>query len=171
MRRLDGSAPCDAFTDDGAHVGEICASAQLCSPATWSAKPVSASPSWEGYTWQGHRGVQSRPDHIFLSVYVSSPPATIDFRHSQILKRNVFGANCPCTIGFGRDDRLAVATLDHHFVMHFIEGARKWVHSLAWTLPPGMWKILDRFYPVSWWTMAIRLLLSFEGQVVAVRRW
>ena len=41
--------------------------AQLWSPATWSARPVPANPSGKELR-QGHKGVQRRPDHIFLSV-------------------------------------------------------------------------------------------------------
>ena len=30
--------PCETLTDNGAHINEICAAAQLWSPVTWSAK-------------------------------------------------------------------------------------------------------------------------------------
>ena len=78
--------PCETLTDNGAHINEICAAAQLWSPATWSAKPVPANPSWEGNTWQGYNGVQSRPDHILLSLDLTAPPVTIDFRSSHTLR-------------------------------------------------------------------------------------
>ena len=37
-------------------------------------------------TWRGHNGVQSRPDHILLSVDLASPRVTVDFQSSQTLK-------------------------------------------------------------------------------------
>ena len=35
-------------------------------------------PCWEGNTWRGYTGEQSRPDHILLSVDLASPPVTVD---------------------------------------------------------------------------------------------
>ena len=37
-------------------------------------------------TWRGHNGVQSRPDHILLSVDLASPRVTVDFQSPQTLK-------------------------------------------------------------------------------------
>ena len=78
--------PCETLKDNGAHINEICAAAQLWSPATWSAKPVPANPSWEGNTWQGHNGAQSRPGNILLSVDLTAPQVTIDFRFSHTMR-------------------------------------------------------------------------------------
>ena len=76
--------PCETLTDNGAHISEICA-AQLWNPTTWSARPMPPNPSWEGNTWRGHNGAQSRPDRILLLVDLASPSVTFDFRSSQIL--------------------------------------------------------------------------------------
>ena len=77
--------PCETLTDNGAHVSEVCRAAQLWSPATWSARPVPPNLCWEGNTWRGHKGEQSRPDHILLSIDLASPPVTVDFFSSRNL--------------------------------------------------------------------------------------
>ena len=84
--------PCETLTDNGAHISEICAAAQLWSPATWSAKLVPANPSWEGNTWQGHNGLQSRRDHFLLSVDLTAPPVSIDFSFSHTLRGTAFAS-------------------------------------------------------------------------------
>ena len=84
--------PCETLTENGAHINEICAATQLCSPVTWSAKPVLANLSWEGNTWQEYNGVQSRPDHILLSVDLTAPPVTIEFRSSHTLRRTALAS-------------------------------------------------------------------------------
>ena len=137
--------PCETLTDNGALINEICAAAQLWSPATWSAKPVPANPGWEGNTWQGYTGVQSRPDHILLSADLTAPPVTIDFRSSHTLRGTVLASidHAPLRLTMQyrfrvrkqrekprRLDRakLAAATTDLHFAKHFIE---KWVQAIV----------------------------------------
>ena len=127
-------------------INEICAAAQLWSPVTWSAKPVLANPSWEGNTWQGYNRVQSRPDHILLSVDLTVPPVTIDFRSSHTLRGTALAsidhALLRLTMQYRfrirkqrekprRLDRawLAAATTDLHFAKHCIEEAEKWVQA------------------------------------------
>ena len=137
--------PCETLTDNGAHISEICAAAQLWSPATWSAKPVLANLSEEGNTWQGHNGAQSKLDNILLSVDLTAPPVTIDFRSSHTLRgtallTSIGHAPLRLTMQYRfrvrkqrekprRLDRakLAAATTDLHFAKHFIEEAEKWV--------------------------------------------
>ena len=81
LEETSTGTPCQTMRR--AHINEICTVAQLWSPATWSAKPVPSNPSSEGNTRQGHNGVQSRPDHILLSVDLTAPPVTIDVRSSH----------------------------------------------------------------------------------------
>ena len=78
--------PCGNLTDNGAHIDEICKAAQLWSPSTWAARSVPSNPCWEGNTWRGYTGEQSRPDHILLSVDLASPPVTVDFLSSRNLR-------------------------------------------------------------------------------------
>ena len=72
--------PCENLTDNGAHIGKICKAAQLWSPSTWAARWVPWNPCWEGNTWRGYTGEQSRPDHM------ASPAVTVDFFSSRNLK-------------------------------------------------------------------------------------
>ena len=74
----------DAHRQRKAHQHDLRSGPAL-DPTTWSAKPVPANPGWEGITWQGNNGVQSRPDHILLSVNLTAPPVTIYFRSSHTL--------------------------------------------------------------------------------------
>ena len=78
--------PCENLTDNGAHIGEICKAAQLWSPSTWAARSVPSNPCWEGNTWRGYTGEQSRPYHLLLSVDLASPPVTVDFLSSRNLR-------------------------------------------------------------------------------------
>ena len=135
--------PCQTLTDTGAHISEISAATQLWSPATWSARSLPPEPSWEGSTWRGHNGVQSRPDHILLSVDLASPPVTVDFRSSRNLMRTALAPidHAPLRIALQyrfraadrreksrRPDRakLAEVTRDLHFAKPFIEKVQKW---------------------------------------------
>ena len=91
---------CETITDNGENISEICAAAQLWSPTAWAARPMPPDPSWEESTWRGQNGVQSRPDHILLSV-------TCDGRFSILTE---FEGNCArsdrsCTL----EDRHAVS--------------------------------------------------------------
>ena len=72
--------PCENLTDNRGKA------AQLWSPSTWAARSVPSNPCWEGNTWRGYTGEQSRPDHILLSVDLASPPVTVDFLSSRNLR-------------------------------------------------------------------------------------
>ena len=87
LQRLGGTTLARRSRTLGRTISEISAATQLWSPATWSARSLPPEPSWEGSTWRGHNGVQSRPDHILLSVDLASPPVTVDFRSSRNLMR------------------------------------------------------------------------------------
>ena len=142
--------PCETLTDNGAHINEICAATQLWSPVTWSAKPVPANPSWEG------------PDHILLSVDLTAPPVTIEFRFSRgtvLASRDHAPWRLTMQYRFRirkqreksrRLDRakLAAATTDLHFAKHFIGDAEeKWVKANSGrrhtqTQAGNTWKVL-----------------------------
>ena len=138
--------PCGILTDNGAHVSEVCRAAQLWSPATWSARPVPPNLCWEGNTWRGHNGEQSRPDHILLSVDLASPPVTVDFLSSTNLRGTALAPidHAPLRIairyqfraagrrgGRRRFDRakLAAATTDLFFAKQFIDEVHKWTQA------------------------------------------
>ena len=88
--------------------------------------------------------VQSRPDHILLSVDLASPPVTVDFRSSRNLRRTALAPidraplritlqyRFPAASRRGRPRRLdraklCAATTDLHFANPFIEEVQKWV--------------------------------------------
>ena len=138
--------PCESLTDNGAHVSEVCKAAQLWSPSTWAARPVPPNPCWEGNTWRGHRGEQSRPDHILLSIDLASPPVTVDFLSSRDLRGTALAPidHAPLRItlryrfravgrrGGGRRfdrARLAAATTDLHFAKQFIDEMQRWAQA------------------------------------------
>ena len=138
--------PCESLTDNGAHVSEVCRAAQLWSPSTWAARPVPPNPCWEGNTWRGHRGEQSRPDHILLSIDLASPPVTVDFLSSRDLRGTALAPidHAPLRIslryrfravgrrGGGRRfdrARLAAATTDLHFAKQFIDEMQRWAQA------------------------------------------
>ena len=129
--------PCDTLTDNRAYISESCV-AQLWNPTTWSARPMPPNPSWEGDTWRGHNGVQSRPDHILLSVDLASPRVTVDFRSSQTLEGTALAPidHAPLRItlqyrfraGDQRENprrldraKFAATTTDLHFAKPFVE--------------------------------------------------
>ena len=138
--------PCENLTENGAHIGEICKAAHHWSPSTWAARPVSSNPCWEGNTWRGRFGEQSRPDHIPLSVDLASPPVTVDYLSSRNLRGTALApidhASLRITLRYrfravGRRGgrrcfdraRLAAATTDLHFAKQSIDEVRRWAQT------------------------------------------
>ena len=137
---------CEALTDNGAHISEICGAAQLWTPATWSSRWVPSNPCWEANTWQGHNGEQSKPDHILLSVDLATPPVTVDFLSSRNLRGTALAPidHAPLRITLryrsraagrrGRKKRfdrakLAAAATDLHFAKQFIDEMQNWMQA------------------------------------------
>ena len=115
-------------------------------PVDLAARPVPSNPCWEGNTWRGHKGEQSRPDHILLSVDLASPPVTVDFLSSRNLRGTALAPidHAPLRItlryrfrAVGRREgrrrfdraRLAAGTTDLHFAKQLIDDVQRWAQA------------------------------------------
>ena len=128
-----------------AHQRDLQSSAALES-IDWAARSVPPNAGWEGNTWRGYTGEQSRPDHILLSVDLASPPVTVDFLSSRNLGRTALALidHAPLRItlryrfrAFGQRGggrrfdraRLAAATTNLHFAKQFVDEVQRWAQA------------------------------------------